>query len=177
MIPALRPLLPFWLAGPEAGKLADAARAFFVRWEAWLLEALAQASIADCSAAALELHAIDRGIDRLPGEPLATWRDRVQHAVTSAREAGSLQGLTAILTVHGLQNFAITERDPGQDWDVILVELDPSQLHLDSDNLTRVLNRWGRLCRRYAASYTMSASGAVAPFHDDATFIFATATE
>jgi hypothetical protein len=170
-----RTLLPFWLSGSQAVKLADAAAAFFARWETWIDEALAQASIADCSSAALAEHAIDRGIDRLPGEAEAVWRNRIQHAFAAARDAGSRAGIEAILTAHGLTDFTIIERDPGQDWDVIQVILNPAQLSLDSENLTRVLNRWGRLCRRYSVGYDMTASAAIAPFLDSGTFYFGSA--
>ena len=172
----LRTLLPFWMAGTELVKAANAAKAFYVRSENSLSEAVLQASIADCTEAALAEHARDRGIDRLPGEPVAQWRKRVQHAGTSAREAGSLAGLKAILTAHGLQGFTITERDPGQDWDVVLIELDPTQLTLDSDSLNEVLHRWGRPCRRYAPSYKLTASAGLLASQDRGAFYFGSAS-
>ena len=102
--------------------------------------------------------------------------NRVKHAFTSARDSGSRAGLEIVLTIHGLLGFTITERDPAQDWDVILIELDPTQLSMDSDNLNRVLHRWGRLCRRYAPTYRMTASAAIAPFQDRCTFYFGSAS-
>lgn len=89
--------LPFWLSGSQALKFATAAKAFFTRWENWINEALAQASIADSSPAALEEHAVFRGIDRLPGEPETVWRVRVQNAFEAARKAGSRKGFEEIL--------------------------------------------------------------------------------
>ena len=173
---SLTDLLAFWKAGPEPIAAAKALKAYWQRPEDWLREALAQADIANCSSAALAMHARDRGIPRFPGESEASWRNRVQHALIAAIESGSRKGLEAILTAIGLQNFTIIERDPGQDWDVILIDLDPTQLSLDSDNLNEALHFWGRLCRRYAPSYTMSAGIGVGGFLEDATFIFATAS-
>ena len=154
----LKNKLPFWFAGPEALKLSASAQAFWARWEAWLGEVAPQADIRVCSAGALALHAADRGVTRLPGEPEALWRDRVLHALLVAIESGSRSGLEAILTAFGLQNFSITERAPEQDWDVVQIDLHPKQLTLDSDRLTQVLCQWGRLCRRYAPTYTMSVA-------------------
>jgi hypothetical protein len=57
----LKDRLPFWFAGPEALRLAVAARASWARWEAWLGEVAPQADIRVCSAMALALHAADRG--------------------------------------------------------------------------------------------------------------------
>ena len=169
-------LLPFWLQGPEIKKWADAFQARLAAWETWLEAALSQAEIANCSSAALAVHALDRSVLRLPGEPEAIWRQHVLHAFTVALESGSRRGLEGILAIFGLVNFTITERDPGQDWDVILIDLDPTELSLDSDNLNAVLQHWGRACRRYAPSYTMAASGAVAPFYDAGDFYFGSAS-
>ena len=174
---SLTALLPFWMKGPEAQAAARALETFWARPEAWLQEALGQTDIRTCSSAALALHALDRGIPRFPGESEASWRNRVLHALLAAIESGSRKGLESILTSIGLLNFTITERDPGQDWDVILIDLNPSQLSLDSDSLNEALHFWGRLCRRYAPTYSMSASAAVGAFSDDCTFTFATAFE
>ncbi len=63
------------------------------RVEAALNGAAAEASIADFSLLALEVHSVDRSIFRLPGQPEAPWRGRVQHAFSAARKAGSRAGL------------------------------------------------------------------------------------
>ena len=147
--------LPFWLKGPEALKLAAAVKAFFTRWENWLGEVAPQADIANCSPAALELHAWERGVARLPGESEALWRERVRHAITAAIESGSKKGLELILGVHGVLNFQVLERVEGDDWDIVRIELDPVSLSADSDLLGKIFTEWGRVCRRYIISYTV----------------------
>jgi len=106
--------VPFWLAGSEALRLADAAEAFWARVEAWLNEALAQGNIAVCSPEALAQHARDRGIVRFPGEPLSRWRSRVLHAFLTAQEMGTLADFEAVLAAHGpVARRPSTSRTPG----------------------------------------------------------------
>ena len=148
--------LRWWLAGTQSRALARAAEAYWGRAEDWLDEAVAQVDIATCSNEALRAHARDRTIARLPGEAEALWRDRVRHAVTVAREAGSRAGLEYILQVYGVSNFAVRERVAGLDWDIVLVELDSTTLSADSDVLQRVFAEWGRVCRRYAPAHRVT---------------------
>jgi hypothetical protein len=148
--------LPFWFAGPEALKLATAARASWARWETWLGEVAPQADIRVCSAVALALHAADRGVTRLPGESEALWRNRVLHALTTAVESGSRAGLELILATYGVQNFSVAERVAGLDWDVVVVELDPDVISADTTLLDRIFAEWGRVCRRYQITHTVT---------------------
>jgi hypothetical protein len=148
--------LPFWFAGPEAFRLASAARAFWQRWETWLGEVAPQADIRVCSTSALALHAADRGVTRLPGESEALWRNRVLHALTTAVESGSRAGLELILATYGVQNFSVAERVPGLDWDVVVVELDPDVISADTTLLDRIFAEWGRVCRRYQITHTVT---------------------
>lgn len=149
-------LLPFWLSGSQLLNLAAASKAYFTRWENWINEALAQASIADCSLAALEEHAVFRGIDRLPGETVAVWRVRVQNAFEAARKAGSRKGFEEILTAHGVTGYSVEERVAGLDWDIVLVNLDPDTLSVDSDTLIRIFARWGRPTRRFSVGHSLT---------------------
>ena len=153
---AIRERLPFWLAGPEAANLAGAAQSFWQHLEAWLAGVAPQADIRVCSAAALALHAADRGITRLPGEPETLWRARVLHALTTAVESGSRAGLELILATYGVQNFSVAERVAGLDWDVVVVELDPDTLSADTGVLDRIFAEWGRVCRRYQITHTVT---------------------
>jgi hypothetical protein len=154
---AIQARLPFWLAGPEALKLAGAAQGFWVRLEAWLAGLAPQADIRVCSMAALALHAAYRGVTRLPGEPQTLGRARVLHALTTAVESGSRAGLELILATYGVQNFSVAERVAGLDWDVVVVELDPDTLSADTAVLDRIFAEWGRVCRRYQITHTTVA--------------------
>ena len=150
----LRDNLPFWMRGPEVLKLADALTTFFQKWEDWLNEITDQRNPDTCHYEALKLMAHDRGVDRLPGEAEATWRGRVKHAITAALRSGSLAGMEAILTAHGVSNFNVLERQPGIDWDIVLIELDPGALSgADTDTIGRIIERWGRVCRRYTLTH------------------------
>jgi hypothetical protein len=146
-------LLPFWLKGEEIRKLADAFRAVWALWIARLDLALLQADIRFCCEAALALHAEDRQVPRHPGEPLELWRNRVLHAFTAAKEAGSRRGLEFILGVHGVLDFIVSERVPGEDWDIVFVELDPVSFSTDTAILDRIFERWGRTCRRHFVTF------------------------
>ena len=151
----LKEKLPFWLKGSQAVKFADAAKAFFTRWETWLNEAVAQADISNCSTAALAEHAKDRTIDRLPGELESVWRTRVKSAFTSASQAGSRRGFEQILAAHNVQNFSVEERVAGLDWDIILVNLDPDSLSIASETLLKIFSRWGRPTRRFSIGHSI----------------------
>ena len=152
--------LPFWLNGTQARRTAQAAAAWWARVETWLGEAAAQASIATCSEAALAAHARDRNLERLPGEPLALWRGRVQHALRTVIEAGSRAGLEFLLETYGVVGAAVLERDPGSDWDVIEIRLSPQSLNgADSLVLDRIFHKWGRACRRYVIAHIDRAPG------------------
>jgi len=149
----VRDKLPFWLAGSEALRLADAAEAFWARVEAWLNEALAQGNIAVCSTEALAQHARDRGIVRFPGEPLSLWRSRVLHAFLTASGMGTLKGFEAVLAAHGALNVTVLERQPDVAWDVIKVELNPDAISIDTGLLEQLYREWGPLCRRYLITH------------------------
>ena len=151
----LKSFLPFWFAGPEVSRLAKTAQAFWQRLEDALWNALRQGNIAQCSLAALELHAWERGVSRLPGEPEALWRQRVQHALTTSIESGSRAGLEKILTTYGVKNFSVLERQPDNDWDVIEITLDPDALSADTALLDRIFAEWGRVCRRHVITHTL----------------------
>ena len=139
--------LKFWLKGPETRKWADAHKAFFARWESWLNEVLTQADLQNCSAAALDVHAWDRDLERLPGEPDALWRDRVRHAIDIAARGGVRAGLDAALAYYGLSGFTIFERDPLFGDDTIRIE--PGSNPWDPVLLRKILERRGRACRVY----------------------------
>ena len=155
---SIRNLLPFWLSGPEALKLARAVEAYWLRLEDALWNALRQVDIAQCSSAALALHAEDRGVTRLPGEPEALWRQRVQHALTTSIESGSRAGLEKILATYGVKNFSVLERQPDNDWDVVEITLDPDALSADTGLLDRIFAEWGRICRRHVITHTLPSA-------------------
>ena len=150
--------LRWWMAGPEAKALAKASGDYWARPEDWLGQATDQLDIATCTSEALRAHAADRQIARLPGEPEDLWRKRVLHAVTVARESGSRAGLEAILDAYGVLGYSILERQPGVDWDIIEVRLDPDQLNgATTTLLDRIFHEWGRVCRRYVVTHITEA--------------------
>lgn len=55
---------PFWLHGPEIGKLSGAVQDFWSRLEDWLHEGLTQADISECSAEPLALYAWEQVVVR-----------------------------------------------------------------------------------------------------------------
>jgi len=144
-------------------KLADAAKTTWERWEAWLNEAVSQADIGNCSLAALEFHAVDRSINRLPEETEVIWRVRIKSAFTSASEAGSRKGFEQILTAHGVGNFSVEERIAGLDWDIVLVNIDPDSLSIDSAVLLLIFARWGRPTRRFFIGHQLINTAFVGP--------------
>lgn len=145
----LRDRLPFWLSGREASALADAAQQCWEQAQGWLREALAQTDIRYCSLKALERHAADRGIVRLPGESEALWRRRTRTAITQAREAGSKRGLEQLLAAYGAQRFSIVECPADCTWDIVEIQISEARSSVPSPVLDEVLRQWGRVGRRF----------------------------
>ena len=146
--------LPFWMNGTEALKLAAASESFWAWVKGLLDEAAKQLDISQCSMEALKAHAIDRHVERLPGESVASWRTRVQHALATAQKSGSRAGLEYILTVYGVSAFDIQERVPSQDWDIIDIVLDPDALSgASTEVLDKVFAKFGNTCRRFQSSH------------------------
>ncbi|EOF6267785.1 hypothetical protein ACK1GW_005077, partial [Salmonella enterica] len=65
------------------------------------------------------------------GESLSLYRKRVKYAFINAQDAGSVAGFKAIFERLEIGFVEIQERQPGIDWDIILLRLTDSQV---SDN-------------------------------------------
>ena len=143
--------LPIWLVKPgsEIEKLCTAFQTFFERLETWMLQPLDEMDPKICSRLAVEYHAWERSIIRVPGEPIEIWRNRVDSALETYQQAGSTRGLKVILQMHGATNYLVQERQAGMDWDIITVQIDPDELSINANVLLAILGIWGKLCRRY----------------------------
>jgi hypothetical protein len=141
--------LPFWLDGPELGKLVAAAKAYWSAIEIWLKWPLTQFDPLTCSTGILALLAWQRDIERFKDEPLALYRKRVAFAYANAEDAGSKAGFIKIFERLGIGYLEIDERVDPVDWDVILLRLSDSQLADNTELLMRIIQKYGRTCRRY----------------------------
>lgn len=141
--------LPFWMGGPEASKLAAAARNWFSLLMGWAIWPARQMDPETCCESVLDLIAWQRDIDRFDGEPLALFRLRVKYAYVNARDAGSTAGFARILQRLGVGYVEQEERMPGRDWDIIGLRLSDSQLSENQRLLLEIIQHYGRTCRRY----------------------------
>ncbi|WP_095155764.1 phage tail protein [Pseudomonas sp. Irchel 3E13] len=141
--------LPFWLEGVELAKLRDASQAWWERVEDWLRWPLQQLDAETCHLTILDLLAWQRDITRFKGEPESLYRLRVKYAYINAVDAGSGAGMKRILVRLGVGYAEIEERDPGRDWDVIMLRLSDSQLSQNPELLRVLIQQYGRTCRRY----------------------------
>ncbi|MCD5970434.1 phage tail protein [Pseudomonas quasicaspiana] len=157
--------LKFWLAGTELTKIKDAAQSWWDRVEQWLSWPLLQLDAETCHLVMLDLLAWQRDITRFKGEPESLYRLRVKHAFINAVDAGSTAGMKRILVRLGVGYVEIEERQPGRDWDVVLLQLSNTQL-ADNPELLRVLiQQYGRTCRRYDFVTITPVALHVAVFH------------
>ena len=141
--------LPFWLDGTELAKLKAAAQSWWTRVEGWLRWPLLQMDADTCHLTVLDLLAWQRDITRFKGEPEGLYRLRVKYAFINAVDAGSTAGLQRIFMRLGVGFVQIEERQPGRDWDVILLRVTNSQL-ADNPELVRVLiQQYRRQVRPY----------------------------
>lgn len=141
--------LPFWLGGTELTKLKLAAQGYWEKVETWLHWHLEQRDPETCTEGVLDLLAFERDIERVTDEPLNIYRLRVKYALLNAQDAGSVAGLKRIFIRLGIGYVEVLERTPGKDWDVITLQLTDSQLSSNQALLQRLLEQYGRTCRRY----------------------------
>lgn len=142
-------VLPFWMSKGEPGKLLAVMRRFWSEVYGWITWPLAQLDPLACSETILNLMAYDRDISRFDGEPLSLFRKRVAYAFVNAADAGSVEGFINIFDRLGIGYVELMERQPGIDWDVILVRVSDSQIADNTQLMIQIIRQYGRTCRRY----------------------------
>ena len=70
----------------------------------------------------------ERDVTRFTGEPEALFRLRVKFAFINSVDAGSTAGMKRIFERLGVGYVEIEERQPGRDWDVVLLKFSNAQL-------------------------------------------------
>lgn len=141
--------LPSWMNKGEPGKLLKVMRRFWAEVFGWISWPLAQLDPLTCSVAILNLIAYDRDITRFDGEPLKLFRKRVAYAFVNAADAGSVEGFVSIFARLEIGYVELLERQPGIDWDVILVRVSDSQIADNTQLMIQIIRQYGRTCRRY----------------------------
>ncbi|WP_289283294.1 MULTISPECIES: phage tail protein [unclassified Methylophaga] len=141
--------LPFWISAEQTEALTKAATNYWSKIEAWLRWPLDQMDPLTCTPGMLDLLAWQRDIERFTTEPLDLYRKRVKFALINAQDAGSKAGFIRIFERLGIGYVEIEERVDPVDWDVILVHLSDSQLSENTELLNRIIQKYGRTCRRY----------------------------
>ncbi len=139
----------FWLAGPENSRLRVLAQTWWRLVETWLMWPLTQFDAETCVRPVLDLMAWQRDITRGKNEPLRLYRLRVKYACVNAQDAGSTAGFVRIFQRLELGAVVIRERNAGMDWDIVLLELNDSQVASNHDLLDFIIRQYGRTCRRY----------------------------
>ncbi|PVZ87902.1 hypothetical protein C9426_09895 [Serratia sp. S1B] len=141
--------LPVWMNKGEPVKLGRACQALWQKVHAWLKFPLEQTDPLTCIVPLLNVLAYQRDVTRFPGEPLILFRRRVHFAFINAKDSGSIAGFIAIFERLGVGYVELLERQPGIDWDVIIVRVTDNQLSENRDLLMNIIRQYGRTCRRY----------------------------
>jgi len=141
--------LPVWLTGPTVTQLTAFLQAWWALVESWLSEPIKQLDPHTCTPGVLDLIAAGRNVKRFGGEPIGLYRLRVEHAYANAVDGGSVAGLQRIFERLGIGYVEVLERQPGKDWDVIILQLSNEQLSGNQELLKLLLTKYGRTCRRY----------------------------
>ncbi|MEB7742585.1 phage tail protein [Escherichia coli] len=141
--------LPSWMDRGDPARLLSACRAFWARIHLWITWPLRQFDPLTCAVPVLDLLAWGRDITRFKGEPLDIYRRRVSYAFINAQDAGEVAGFIAIFERLGIGYVELLERQPGIDWDVILIHVTDGQIAENSDLLLEIICKYGRTCRRY----------------------------
>lgn len=141
--------LPFWMDKGELAKIAQ----LFEKWWAYVLNTLTFPfnilNIDKCSERILNLIAYQRDIDRFKNEPLELYRKRVKYAFLNAKDAGSKAGFIRIFERLGIGYVEIEERFDLENWDVIKIHVNDSQLAKNIELMNLIIRKYGRTCRRY----------------------------
>ncbi|HGM5489905.1 TPA: hypothetical protein ACKP1B_001510 [Serratia fonticola] len=159
--PKLTITLPSWLNLGEVKKLAAAATRFWLKVKGWISWPLAQTDPLTCTLSMLNLIAYQRDITRFDGEPLWLYRKRVNFAFLNAQDSGSLVGFYRIFQRLGVGEIIQLERQPGIDWDVIIIRMNDSQLASNSALIQEIIRQYGRTCRRYQFQVVNTAAATV----------------
>lgn len=142
-------VLPFWMSKGEPGKLLAVMRRFWAEVYGWITWPVNLFDPLTCPEPLLNLLAYDRDITRFDSEPLELFRKRVAYAFVNAADAGSVEGFINIFDRLGIGYVEIMERQPGIDWDVILVRVSDSQVAENTQLMIQIIRQYGRTCRRY----------------------------
>lgn len=150
--------LPSWMDKGEPAKLLAALRRFWSGVYDWLTWPLQQLDAETCTESLLDILAYQRDIRRFNGEPTDLFRRRVKFAFINARDSGSVAGFAAIFERLGVGYVEQLERQPGIDWDVIILRVTDSQIGKNEDLLLNILRHYGRTCRRYWFEVVISST-------------------
>ncbi|EAO0747775.1 hypothetical protein VQ366_003946 [Salmonella enterica] len=141
--------LPSWMNRGDIVRLKNTFVRFWEQVHTWVTWPLRQTDPLTCTESILNLTAWQYDITRFDGEPLSLYRRRVKYAFANAQDAGSVAGFRAIFERLGIGYVEIMERQPGIDWDVILLHVTDSQLSQNTALLNQIVQQYGRTCRRY----------------------------
>lgn len=150
--------LPWWMDGvtlpstpepQEPAMLSNGMQSFWQRVRGWFVWPLAQKDPFTCSLEMLNLLAWERSINRFKNESEQLYRKRVAYAFVNAKDAGSTAGFINIMQRLGLPVSSIKERQLGQDWDRISIEINDTEAATDQALLAALIQSYGRTCRRY----------------------------
>ncbi|EKP4476839.1 hypothetical protein P3X16_002261 [Cronobacter dublinensis] len=163
--------LPFWMSEGEPATLLRAARRFWTLVYGWVTWPVSQFDPLTCAEPLLNLLAYDRDVTRFDGEPLALFRKRVAYAFVNARDAGSVEGFINIFERLGIGYVELQERQPGIDWDVLLVRVTDGQIADNTQLMIQIIRQYGRTCRRYQFEVITSESLAIRAGWDQGEYV------
>lgn len=163
--------LPSWMNKGEPLALLRTARTYWAEVYSWITWPLRQFDPLTCTEPVLNLIAYDRDISRFSGEPLSLYRKRVAYAFINARDAGSVEGFVNIFSRLGIGYVELVERQPGIDWDVIMVRVTDSQIADNTQLMIQIIRQYGRTCRRYQFEVITSESLAIRAGWDQGEYV------
>lgn len=163
--------LPSWMNKGEPLALLRTSRTFWAEVYGWITWPLRQFDPLTCIEPVLNLIAYDRDISRFSGEPLSLYRKRVAYAFINARDAGSVEGFINIFARLGIGYVELVERQPGIDWDVIMVRVTDSQIADNTQLMIQIIRQYGRTCRRYQFEVITSESLAIRAGWDQGEYV------
>lgn len=144
--------LAFWLKGKSLAALSNSAQQWWQEIENWFIAVSPSIDELEAPLILVNLLAWSRMVERLQDEPEALYRLRVKHAFANMVDAGSIAGLKRIFERLELHIIDIQERQSGNDWDVVSIQIADNTLSERGQLIANLVQTYGLTCRRYQYS-------------------------
>lgn len=169
--------IKFWMEDGDSQAFIKLAQSWWNLVRSWMLAAVCEIDPETAPMSLVNLLAWQRDIERLKNEPEEMFRLRVKHALSNAKDAGSVIGFENIWERLELGSIRQSERVDAENWDVIQLVITENAISQKSELMETIISMYGRTCRRYEFVTEQELDLGVRTFDFDFITLNSTATE